>query len=299
MEYTYTISSDIDSQQVNSDSLEQEIKAVLEDSGYQYLNIKSGKVICFFDSALSAADKLVLDEALRTHSGEAVKQMRIVTLAREEFKGKPYQYIIYKKELDNEIGLKAKFTYTKEGFVTTEYFQAYNADTQAFTNPVLRVEEEYEVFDDNYFSSGKSVKSRNKKWYYADTDGVYETIPSRVVPKSYTDTNQKLKEGNRRRGNIISELSKQVATVLIATGLASDAAVAEAMIGAFIVTYDHDLGIYQRYAIDSIFTSIDTDITFPWLNQVIPNVALPSIDISTAAGLTLRTYSIERLKGEI
>lgn len=89
-------------------------------------------------------------------------------------------------------------------------------------------------------------------------------------PKVY-NFSQRMREGKRRRGNIVDELEVIVAGLLLETELANNGDDVQATVEHgrnFTSTYAADIADYVAVGLQTLLTSVSTDDQYPWLDNM-------------------------------
>ncbi len=191
-----------------------------------------------------------------------------------------------KNEFD-QYGFLTKVTYYELETVTVDPVTLIR--TVQYDNEILKVEISYNVTDDGYVSYRDTKRS-----YMLDTD-LYE-VEGEITKRKHYDTTQALKEGLRRRQNVIDILKLSVAGVIYLT---------EATLGNITnVIEAEQLGIpaFTELAIEvdnyvsgntsaEMIAAINglSSVTYPWLDNVIP----------ASGGATIKMYAMSIISNAI
>jgi len=250
------------------------------------------------------------------------KRHLLRTLCVDSVKRKELTAINYKTELATGVRLDAEVSLTNDGLINgTIYY--YEKD--GVKKPVIKIEEtyEYRVSDLSFNPTERGMYSQEKKWQYYFEDGTIDTTVenTKIKFKIYKTNRQILDVGYNRRLNTMRVMSEKIAAGLILAGVFVDDASSTAKKKAYDALrnlsreFSTDFTEYKSYATTNLYSSIQNDTVFTWLNTHVPTeVQLVSAGKTTveaatyqsyinALGLedmqnkTIRMYFIEKLKG--
>jgi len=187
----------------------------------------------------------------------------------------------------NDKGFLTKVTYYESQTVTVDPTTLIR--TVEYDNEILKVEINYNITSDGYVSYRDTKRS-----YMLDSD-IYEEA-GEITKRKHYDTVQALKEGLRRRQNVIDGLKLSVAGVIYITeatlGNITNVIEAEVLgIPAFTSLTIPVENYISGNTSPELIASIDglSSVTFPWLDNVIPN----------AGGATVKQYAMSIISNAI
>ena len=183
---TYSISTDFSTQSVNLKKLTEEIEANENIStSLDYINTDSGNCYIYFDGDLSESEITALNSIVANHDGNIYD-------FKEQLCGEKQACLNY-----NFFGLyKEEVIDAKGNLVEVNMYHDYNPSTQVYSD--LAIKDEY-VY---YFNELDLVTHRVETltWYLTDNSIGYV----KVITKYY-DLNSSIKEGVRRRQNLLDK----------------------------------------------------------------------------------------------
>lgn len=132
-----------------------------------------------------------------------------------------------------------------------------------FSDPILREDIVY------LRDAGNNAITQTKTITWICEDGT-DHADTKVMTKVYTPS-ESIREGVRRRGNIVTYLKGATVGLLMATEIPAGKTAEEVMdMGrAFIGVYEADLQLFIDAGLPNIHTNVGADTTHAWLNNVI------------------------------
>jgi hypothetical protein len=234
-----------------------------------------------FDAALSPAEDSALDAVLAAHApvSHELKLHRYIATNGQDH-----------RQVDYKTGLTARLEKKVTAMVDGEVQEVeYHAD-EDFDDLVIKVA----VFKDQALTTPGYARTSNglaverwteRTWYREDGTAHPDT---KVTHKAYShDALQQMREGRRRRSNVIDQLSITVLNLLVATETAVDPlnptpaeiTAAEAIAIPWLATYDDHVNNYIRVgdlAWKTTGTPNLTDDTATWLDNDCEPVGYPA-----------------------
>lgn len=239
----------------------------------------------------------IKDEDLKSDIDQNVTTNKylILLFVDSSVKQKSLKNINYKKELSSGECLHPVHNIGLDGLIQDTTYYADYVDAQNLGTEVLKVVEEYVVDENEPIPSAKSVLSRVKYWDYKKTDGTYDRL--NYKPKTYDTLNKRAKEGIARRENIINRVKKSIGYCLVFTGNASGDSEAEDLMGLLLKEHSAGFATYKEGGKGPLFSDLEADVTFSWLDAVVPDIAQTQAMIPECVGKDLRTIAVDKLKG--
>lgn len=238
--------------------------------------------------------------------GKKVAKYLIQIDAEKSVSKKSHLSINYKTELKDGISYTPVFYKHEEGIESgllykTEYYKDYVDDVNKGTL-ILIVEEVYTIdqSDTTISNSAKPTISRTKTWkHIVSNTGLIDEIDIKVKTKLYNTREKQHKEGIRRRQNIEEQLIDNVSLGGILSGAFSSSSDAHNKLSDMQKTHSAAFEVWLNGGRGSIYDDITNETTTLWLDNVIPDNATTQAMIPQMVGLSLRTYIVEKLKGNI
>jgi hypothetical protein len=229
--------------------------------------------------------------------------IRSITLPSES--GKDLFSINYKKDLLPGIRLEDENIFSDHGSIQkTNYYHGEDENKKL----VLVVSEEYQyhsedlIEDENHIDyvnpSQKRAVSRTKKWNYAFEDGTLDEELTNLRPKKYNTNRKSIKEGQRRRKNIIFTYSYNVGLAGILSGIFSSSKDANKKMKELHAKHSAPMNEWEDFGSELIYLELENDSTTSWLDTIVVDTAQTQYMCPWMIGLTLREYSITKLKGK-
>lgn len=226
------------------------------------------------------------------------KKFKVQNIADETVTGKDHRSINYVTELKDGVRLHKKYDIDEvTGFLkATDYYKDFDGNTHS--NKILRVEETYEVDSEEPIINAKKATSRTKvrKYTLQDTGEIDQT-ETKTTTKFYTEKGQTRNEGQRRRHNVQLILEDRIGLVLLLTGVAPDTTDVYSKLVKFIQDHNAAFTAWIESGRGDIFLNVENDVKHFWLTQTIPDLPQTQALLPNSIGVSLRTFIVERLKG--
>jgi len=204
--------------------------------------------------------------------------------------------IDYKTGLTQNAHPYREFT---NGFLTkvTWYKEHDNAaadpeHSSSYSEPVIDVGINYNIGANDFVTD----RTTTRKWYHEDGTLSADTGSWKVTTKHYTNEGA-MKEGRRRRNNIIVKLQKDVVGMIMITH-PSTLAEAQTYGQDFFIDFYTEITLYEQINHRSASVGISTDgildkVTqapigqYPWINNDLAAFGLPGVSIKSYIGGSL------------
>lgn len=225
--------------------------------------------------------------------------------------------INYKTELKSGVAYTPEFVIHDSGvnaglLSVTNYYRDY-VDEDNKGTLVLIVEETYVVdeSDPSQPNSAKSALSRTKTWKHAKKGAATGSPPTtidnennkKIKPKLYNTRQKQHVEGIRRRNNILEQAIDNVSLAGILTGAFSGVPDAYEKMTAFLQVHNSAFEGWKTSGIGSLYDDIlvccGSPETHDWLDVTVQDDGTTQAMIPWMIGLDLRSYLIDKLKGNI
>lgn len=193
----------------------------------------------------------------------------------------------YRKQLSTRLERKTFFD--KGELIAVEYYAVAtrqpNRSLVYTGGPVVR--EDYVYVRDSI----GLAQSRTLTITWLHNDGTAHPV-TKPMPKTYND-NQSMKEGKRRRSNVLDDLEVVVAGLLLETELANHGGDVQTTIDLgrdLASTYGSELRDFVEVSRNAILTAIEADTSHPWLDNLPPSLG-GSVSIRAAILATIDIWS--------
>jgi hypothetical protein len=296
----YNILTQIDSKSVNMNTLNSEIKQFNGITGFNGLERIGDTIKVKGESLL---DEQGLDSILKNHTSESISYRLLED--SDPSLNKDFKSINYKTELKSGIYYTPVYNiYTSgkyAGFLNyTEYYRNY-VDSTNKGELVLIVEEEYQLdySDDYYEHSARPVIGRTKTWKWVKTDNSIDTVNIKTKSKIYDTRVKRRIEGERRRQNIIEQLTDNVGMAGVLTGTFNGEIHAHEMLTILLEEHASDFTGWKTSGLGSLVDNINSNTSSTWLNEIVGDNPLTQQVLPWMIGMSYREYFIEKLKGNI
>jgi len=215
-------------------------------------------------------------------------------------------YVNYKTGLKDGIGYTPVFIKHEEGINAglidkTEYYRGYVDENNKGTL-ILSVKEEY-VIDDSeptLPNSAKPAISRLKTWVHVKNgETILDEINIKSKPKLYNTREKRHREGERRRSNIMEQYIDHIGLAGILSGAFSGEQDAFNKLTAIQTLHSASFNSWKNSGRDPLYTDLENDTTTTWFDTIVPDNGTTQAMIPWIIGMTLRDYTIDKLKGNI
>jgi len=246
----------------------------------------------------SEQGKIIDDLSFKNNSDKLeLTAFKIYDLIPDSIKNKKANSINYKTELKDGVTLHPVYNIGNDGLIVdTTYYNNY-VDSNNVGEEILKVIESYQTDLNEPIKSAKTVQSRIKQWRYKKKDNTEEILKNRN--KIYDTFDKQNKEGTRRRQNIINQAKVKIATALVLTGQSPDSSDATIKLVELFEEYQKSFTTYEKSGKGSVYNDLLNDITYLWLDVVVQDDVNTQYMIPEMIGMSIRSYSIEKLKGNI
>lgn len=253
----------------------------------------------------------------------------IQTIADPTVLEEDHRSINYETELRTGISLDKYFILNNDGTLH-EFYR--DDDRDGVVNKCIHIDYIYEYNPDDLAMglapSLVQVIKKTKVWCYYLEDGVTldnsddlagrtgtQRVTSKEKVKYYHTTQERLEMGSKRRKNLEVIASEKMATAFVLLGVLPSQADGIGKAKEIASFYSNDLTEYRDHANDSVFNSITNDAQFPELDTIFPdqatidampepqksqlNGAIALYGLEDMRGKSIKTYVVEKLKGEV
>lgn len=249
------------------------------------------------DDSWNSQDYIILENVINLHDKDIDYDFVINDVVVPQDRGRDPRGINYKANLNQRLYPKRSFF---GGFLTLViYYLNYDAATDTFTDPVLKVEVSYVLNEDALINSSKSVASRTTTRTWMRKNGQWADKQAKITNKFYRDITEIRNEGNRRRRNIFDLVSKDMVIMLLYTGVSPDQEAAELLALQLLQTYNNEVTTFLSVGTTVLSNAIESDTSLPWLDTVIPDTPPLNMLFPGAVGQTIRYQIVEEVKGNI
>lgn len=275
----------------------------------------------YFEVELSIEQETELNSIVSSHDGQRMPTPVIYSHCKHTELVKNAVDVDYVKKMDSTLFKDVSIL--KNGFVerTTYYL---NYENGIYSNPVIRVESNYNVINDSSVESAKSLSDKVKKWsVYLDdgtfanpSDEFYGWYKLKARPYTSSERSSILNEGYKRRGNIETQLSVELTYLFIQMGVATGSSLDEMIANAenvligFLGYFAKAMQLWYKtgrgsdaVGLPNIYMEVAnvSILTFPWIDNMISpalSMAIPDV-VKVSENTTIRNYIIGRLEGSL
>lgn len=229
------------------------------------------------------------------------KDYLIYSLVSESLKKIDVKDINYKTELISGKKLNPIQSFSNEGFLTsTKYYVDY-VDSLNPGTLVLVIDESYTTMpeDSSEYPSVRRPLSRTKIRKWTRSNGDIDTFNTKVTTKHYDSFSKRNKEGVRRRNEIINILSENTAMGGILSGIFLSEQDSFNKLTSIMEQYSSSISSYVKSGRSNIYSDIQNDSSNTWLDGIVVDSVQTQAMTPQMIGMTLRSYIIEKLKGNI
>jgi len=215
-------------------------------------------------AAKADRDTLGVESEVYMTNGYANHEYAMHEFIRKDMRSKNINEVDYIGIRELTLRLQFRRTWNHGHLLKIEFFESYEESTNIGTNKLLEIETEYTVN-----SSGDLVhREKTRKWFLSDNIivGVETLSPKTVLVED------SIKEGNRRRVNIVDQLKKNIPGLIMATQ-SVDVDTARAMGGALFVAYKTGFELFIELKLFNLADDIliETSANFSWIEDQVPN----------------------------
>ncbi len=177
--------------------------------------------------------------------------------------GKTVDEIDYRGVRELIQPLKRRETWDHGHLLKIELFKDYVEATDTGTDKVIEINTVYTVNS----SGDLTFREKTRSWYLSD--GV--TIGTTTVSPKEILISESIKEGNRRRTNIVDQLKKNIPGLIMQTQ-GADIDTARLMGGALFVTYKTKFELFIELKDFTLATDLlaETTSNFSWIEDQVP-----------------------------
>lgn len=237
------------------------------------------------------------EENIMTYMGRGYK---IYDLVNDELFEKNIHDINYQTELKSGIKLHTIQTFTNDGLLDkTEFYNNY-VDMNNKGDLILVVDESYIMIDneDHLNLSARKVVERIKTRKWVKYDGSIDDVNVKITNKKYDTFAKRNSEGRRRRNNIVNYIYINIITAGVYSGIFTDVENGESELIDLMSDNNNDYNSYIASGKGHLIDAINTHSN-AWLDSIVADNPYTQSLCSWMIGMTLRSYMIEKLKGNI
>jgi hypothetical protein len=208
-------------------------------------------------------DTIQFEPEVNMTNGYAHHEFALHDLIREDMHSKAINEVDYNGVRELASPLKRRETWDHGHLLKIELFKDYNESTDIGTDKVVEINTAYTVND-----SGDLVfREKTRDWYLHDgvTIGMTTVSPKDIL------ISESIKEGNRRRKNIVDQLKKNIPGLIMATQ-GVDVDTARLMGGALFITYKTGFELFIELKLFTLATDLlaETATNFSWIEDQVP-----------------------------
>jgi hypothetical protein len=297
---TYNIYTDISLSGCNIERLHEELSMFSGITNFNGIDLIDENIIIKGDLL---TDINGLDNIILNHNPEYFEYK--ILKDSDENLSKSFKSINYKTELKSNISYTPIFKIHSSGqyagFLNyTDYYKNY-IDSNNPGEHILRVEEKYDLdfTNNNYENSARPTTGRTKTWKWVKSDGSLDEENVKVKYKLYDTRVKRRNEGERRRQNIIEQLTDNVGLAGILSGVFTGETHAHQMLTILLEEHAADFSGWKTSGLGSLVDNLNNNNTSTWLDNTVLDTPQTQYMCPWMIGMTFREYFIEKLKGNI
>jgi len=246
------------------DDVVSELKLAYSGTWSDYDDEEKEYLAMYCIASKSDRDSLSVESEVYMTNGYANHEYAMYRFIRSDMRSKNLNEVDYIGIRELTLRLQFRRTWNHGHLLKIEFFETYDEAANIGTNKLLEIETEYTVN-----SSGDLIhREKTRRWFLLDnaTIGVSTLSPKTVLIED------SIKEGNRRRVNIVDQLKKNLPWLIMITQ-SVDIDTARLMGGALFVKYKTGFELFIELKLFNLADDIlaETDANFSWIESQVPN----------------------------
>ena len=245
------------------DNVVSELKLAYSGTWGDYSDIEKEYLSIYCVADKSDRDPLGLDSEVDMTGGYANHEFAIYEFIREDMRSKAINEVDYIGIRELTHRLQFRRTWDHGHLLKIEFFESYDESTNVGTNKLLEITTEYTTNE----SGDLIFREKTRSWFLCDntTIGAVTASPKSVLIED------SIKEGNRRRVNIVDQLKKNIPGLIMATQ-SVDVNTARLMGGALFVAYKTGFDLFIELKLFTLADDIlaETTANFSWIEDQVP-----------------------------
>jgi len=246
------------------DDVVSELKLAYSGTWSDYDDEEKEYLAMYCIASKSDRDTIVFESEVFMTNGYANHEFAIYQFIREDMRSKAINEVDYIGIRELTLRLQFRREWNHGHLLKIEFFESYDEATDTGTNKVLEIVSEYTT----NASGDLTFREKTRSWLLSDNTTVGA---STISPKTVL-IEDSIKEGNRRRVNIVDQLKKNIPGLIMATQ-SVDVDTARLMGGDLFVAYKTGFELFIELKLFSLATDIlaETATNFSWIESQVPN----------------------------
>ena len=229
-----------------------------------YDNEDKESLAVFCIAAKADRDTIAFESEVFMTNGYANHEYSMYEFIRTDMRLKAINEVDYIGIRELTLRFQFRRTWNHGHLLKIEFFESYDEATNIGVNKLIEINTTYTV----NASGDLTFREKVRSWYLSDgiTVGADTLSPKTVLIED------SIKEGHRRRVNIVDQLKKNIPGLIMATQ-SVDVDTARLMGGALFVVYKTDFELFIELKLFTLATNIlsETAANFSWIEDQVPN----------------------------